>query len=441
MTHVLAFVLLLAPFLGMPVPPARADSPATIGGEHFLDAAGRPVFVLGANYEGPADRAWQMWEDGLFDRDLIGQDFRRARAANLSVLRVFVQRPLANDVLAGKWSKLDRVLDLADRHGLRLILTFADYAEVGVAKLAAVDAAVAKRYRGRPTIFAYDLKNEPRFGDLALAEYPPGVNAALQSPSLVAAVGETVPRERIGEYRASDQGRREIPARLDDDRAWVYANVLAAYRQLLQDAAAWARTNSSTSARYSRAPDSAAWDPLKTAMNDTLAAWLAPRLAALRAADPDRPIAVGHVDSIIASLPVNAWLDYRALHLYPSGSSAGIKASLAVFDDVSAAVPGKPMVVGEYGFSNETVDEEQSAALEAEMARAIRDRGGAGALKWMLNDFPNGANPRENAFGMYRADGSPKPVVAAFRALGTMRPVTRAAASDGDTPDRLAAPE
>src|SRR5687767_2914045 len=104
MTHILAFVLLLAPFLGMPVPAARAASSAAIGGEHFLDGAGRPVFVLGANYEGPADRAWQMWEDTLFDRDLIGQDFRRARAANLSVLRVFVQRPLASDVLAGKWS-------------------------------------------------------------------------------------------------------------------------------------------------------------------------------------------------------------------------------------------------------------------------------------------------------------------------------------------------
>ena len=43
------------------------------------------------------------------------------------------------------------------------------------------------------------------------------------------------------------------------------------------------------------------------------------------------------------------------------------------------------------------------------MVRGIRDRGGAGALKWMLNDFPNGANPRENSFGMFRADGSPKP--------------------------------
>ncbi len=419
MTLILA-LLLLAQSLGSA---SSAQPPLSIRGTHFADAAGRPLFLLGANYEGPADRAWQMWEDKQFDRALIEQDFRRARAANLSVLRVFIQRPLADDIRARKWAKLDRVLDLADRHGLKLILTFADYWEPDVAKLASVDAAVAARYRGRPTILAYDLKNEPRFGDLGLAIYPPGVNAALQDPALVAAVGETVARQDIGEFRTSDEGRRDIPARLTDDQAYAYANVLAGYRRFLQNAGAWARANDSTAARYARVEESAAWDALKVALNETFAAWLAPRLAALHSADPDRPVTVGHVDATIASLPVNDWLDYRTLHLYPTGSSAGIRASMAVFDDVRAALPWKPLVLGEYGFSNESLDEEQTAALEAEMARAARDRGGAGALKWMLNDFPTGASPRENAFGMYRADGSPKPVVAAFRALGTLRPI------------------
>jgi hypothetical protein len=55
--------------------------------------------------------------------------------------------------------------------------------------------------------------------------------------------------------------------------------------------------------------------------------------------------------------------------------------------------------------------------------RGFRDRGGAGAFKWMLNDFPQGFNERENAFGMYRGDGTAKPVVAAFKELGTLRPV------------------
>ena len=81
-----------------------------------MDRSDRPVFMLGANYEA-ADRAWQMWDDQLFDPMLIAQDLDRARAANLSVLRMFVQPPLAADIRAGRWAKLDRVLDLADRRG------------------------------------------------------------------------------------------------------------------------------------------------------------------------------------------------------------------------------------------------------------------------------------------------------------------------------------
>ena len=83
---------------------------------------------------------------------------------------------------------------------------------------------------------------------------------------------------------------------------------------------------------------------------------------------------------------------------------------------------GRPQVLGEFGFSTAALDEAEAAALEVATVLAARDAGAAGALKWMLNDFPGGASPRENAFGMYRADGSAKPVVAAFRALGELRP-------------------
>src|SRR5205809_5798778 len=123
-----------------------------------------------------------MWDDGHFDSNLIRQDFERARGAGVSVLRIFVQQSLANDIRAGRWAKLDEVLTVADRAQLKVILTFADYPEIRVANLVQVDGAVTSRYRGRPTILAYDLKNEPHFGDLALAEYPPSTYVALQDP-------------------------------------------------------------------------------------------------------------------------------------------------------------------------------------------------------------------------------------------------------------------
>lgn len=407
-----------------------AAAPAALDGEYVVDDGGQAVFVLGASYEGPSDRAWRMWDDDQFDSTLINRDFERARAANLSVLRIFVQRSLAADIRAERWSKLDRVLELADRSGLRLILTFADYEELDVSRLAQVDAAVAARYRGRPTIFAYDLKNEPRFWDLVLGSYPRGVRPPLHDPAWVPTVGETLARADVAEYRASEQGRREVPARLSDDQAYVYANLLAAYRRFLGDSEEWARARNSTVVRYLFSPDSSDWHPLFAALDDTLAAWIEPRLRAIRTADPDRPITLAHADAIIASLSANGRLDYRTLHRYPAASDEGIARGMAVFDDVRAVLPTKPLMLGEFGFSNADVDEEQSARLELQIARAVCDRGGAGALKWMLNDFPSGANPRQNAFGLYRGDGSAKPVVEAFRGLGRRRPLAPPLAAD-----------
>jgi hypothetical protein len=406
------------------VPKAGANAPVGVYGEHFVDGSGTPIFLLGVNYEGPADRAWQMWDDGRFEPGLISSDFQRARSAGVSVIRVFIQQSLADDIRAVRWSKLDHVLRLADQHGIKLILTFADYPEGRLANLIAIDAPVAARYRGRPTILAYDLKNEPRFGDLALSEYPPGAYVALQDRATAGLVGETIPRSEIAVYRTTEQGEARIPSRLNDEQAYVYANVLGAFLGFLDDAQAWARENDSTTVSYLSDADSSRWDALVDALNDTLATWTKLRIDSIRAADPEATITVGHVDPILASLPANNLLDYRTLHRYPSASSAGVESAMALFRDVRAAIPGKALVLGEFGFSNADVPEDRSGALEAELVQAVRDNGGAGALKWMLNDFPQGANPRENAFGMFRGDGTAKPVVGAFPGLAGLVPST-----------------
>src|SRR5438552_418211 len=57
---------------------ASASGPSGLRSGRFVDANGQPVFLLGANYEGPADRAWQMWDDGKFDPGLIAADLDRA---------------------------------------------------------------------------------------------------------------------------------------------------------------------------------------------------------------------------------------------------------------------------------------------------------------------------------------------------------------------------
>ena len=402
---------------------AAAPSAIVVQSGMLVDAAGQPFFALGVNYEGPADRAWHMWDNGQFDPGLIAKDLDHASAADVRVVRVFVQPGLVSDVRAGKFDKLDRFLDLADQRGLRVILTLADYSEASVANLASVGAKIAAHTQGRATLLALDLKNEPHFGDLALASYPPGTNAPLQDPATVAAVGETVARQDIPDFRTSDEGQKRIPARLNDDQAYVYINVLYAYLQFNTDAQGWALGHHTPIVQYMQSPDSAKWRPLENALNNALAGWLKPQLDAIRGADPGRLITLAQVDPFLASLPVNDWLDYRTLHRYPTTSADGIRQAINLFDAVKASDPAKPLVLGEFGFSNDATSENDTAQLELAVVRAVQNDGGAGALKWMLTDVPAGGNPKQDSFGMYRGDGSAKPVVAAFKSLAALSPV------------------
>jgi len=149
------------------------------------------------------------------------------------------------------------------------------------------------------------------------------------------------------------------------------------------------------------------------------------RVDALRGVEYDALLTVAHTDTILASLPANNLLDYRTIHRYPAASSAGIQAALQLFRDLRGAIPGKALVLGEFGFSNADVPEDRSAALEAELVRGVCESGGAGAVKWMLNDFPQGFNARENELGMFRGDGSAKPVVGSLRELGSLTPLSQ----------------
>jgi hypothetical protein len=415
MHRFLTYAVLLGLLIGLTPRPTYAQS------------TGFPAFLLGASYQGPPDRAWQTWDDGMFDPALVAADFDKAKAANLNVLRIFVQRALADDILASKWDKLDAVLDIADERSIQLILTLADYVEHDVSELAKLDFAIAQRYKGRATILAFDLKNEPRFADIALSVYP-GEAPPLQRRAALGPFRVVVPQGSIREYRQSTQGQNEVPERLNDDQAFVYVNLLGAYLRMLDEGRSWARANDSSVVRYVQSPAAAEWEPLRRALDDTLAAWMAPRLAAIRGADPDRYVTVAHVDPVLAVLPANGKLDYRTFHRYPGATSAAIRSTLDLFDDIRNASPAQPLVLGEFGYSNASVDEDASAALEQEVVQGVRDRGGAGAIKWMLNDIAFGSSDTENAYGIYRRDGTAKPVVAAFQSLGTIRPADRAPA-------------
>src|SRR4051812_30669827 len=126
-------LLLLAALLvlGVGVPPRQI---AQAAGPEAARPSSWPPFLLGASYEGPASRSWRgdywaWWADDLFDPQLVDADFARAEAAGLNTLRIMVQLELLRQIRDGNWTELDSVLDLADQHHLRLIVTLGDYDE------------------------------------------------------------------------------------------------------------------------------------------------------------------------------------------------------------------------------------------------------------------------------------------------------------------------
>ena len=408
---------------------ARPAAAASSGdGERLLGPNGVPLFVTGMNYEGPADRAWQMWDNDKFDAGLIDADFARAAAAGLTSLRVFVQAPMAVDIAAGKWDKLDQVVGLAEKRNLQLVVSLHDYGERDLARVAATAGQIAQRFRGRAGILAFDLKNEPRFGDVSLAKYASPV--PLQQHALIDAFGERLPRDQLGDYRASDEGVKTIPSYLSDDEAWIYINNLRLYREMLADATAWVKDHGGTTLEYLDDAAGQKWAPLIGAVNASLQAWLAPQVQAIRHADPARPITVDHVDAVLARLPANDDLDFQSFHRYPATSGASIRANLSVLTAIEQAHAGQPFVLSEFGYATDTVDPDHAGLDETAIVLGLLANHAAGGSKWMLNDMPQGFNMRERTLGAFRLDGSAKPVVAALAALRGYLDVTGSAPGD-----------
>jgi len=423
---VLRVVLIAVLILTTMSQPAMAASSSD--GERLLGPNGAPLFITGMNYEGPADRAWQMWEDGKFDAAAIDADLSRAAGGGVNTLRIFVQPALVVDLASGKFDKLDQVVSSAEKHNLQLIVSLHDYAERDLARVSATAGQIAQRYRGRPGILAFDLKNEPRFGDLSLTKYasPP----PLQQKSAIDALGARLPRDQLADYRASDEGTKTIPSYLSDDEAFIYVNNLRLYREMLAEATAWVKDHGGTTLDFLNDAAAVKWSPLPNALDGTLQAWLSPQLQAIHAADPARSITVDHVDAVLARLPANNVLDFVSLHRYPGTSAASIRASLSLLTTIANAHPGKPFVLSEFGYATESLDQDRAGLDETAIMLGLLARHAAGGAKWMLNDMPQGFNTRERTLGAFHLDGSPKPFVGAVAALHTYLSSTGSAPGD-----------
>jgi hypothetical protein len=150
-------------------------------GDDGRRAGTRPFVPWGFNYDRTAlDRRDVLLEDILRERpEQVGRDLAAMRAMGGNVARVFVATA---DILDGPdqvnpegLRRLDLLLDAARGSDMRLILVglanlrpatapaWVQKADDETMRLAQVTfwRAVARRCRGEPAIFAYDLQNEP----------------------------------------------------------------------------------------------------------------------------------------------------------------------------------------------------------------------------------------------------------------------------------------
>jgi endo-1,4-beta-mannosidase len=199
--------------------------------------------------------------------------------------------------------------------------------------------------------------------------------------------------------------------------------------------AVWAWDLGNESSNCTIPPDRAAGDR-----------WLERMTSVLRVADPGRLITVGthmedlETDRMIGPAEASRWCDVVCMHGYPmyaDWSTGPTDEQLVPFlADVTAWLAGGvPVLFAEFGHATAPrgrpptglqVRESEAAAYAARTLDALRATGAVGALLWCYADYDprlNGDPPldravHERTFGLWRADGTPKPAVAQISARG-----------------------
>jgi hypothetical protein len=391
---------------------------------HLATPQGSPFFILGVNYNGYFDRAWQMWDGQLYDPALIAQDFQKAQQSGFNALRLFVQGGLSQDLARGNFTKLDQTLSLAQDHQLAVLLTFNDNHSLDLGRVGELDGKIAQRYRGVDTLLGFDLENEPVFYNLAAAIYPAGYTAPIQTSRLLDHYGERASRaEAIDLQRA-----RRIPAHLSADQAYYYLNGLRLFLEYDRAINAFTQAGWGTLVDFMLAAEAEPWYVLIEVLDGTVESWLKARIDPVRATGNTHLLTLGWNWLHFAALPANRVLDFQSYHNYAALSLLGFKANLAHLQGLRAAFPHHPITFAEFGWSNQSgqspatsrfLDPRLTVLYEAATYAYLRANAFAGGFKWMLNDLKSSSNPYEANFGVFQVGDKAKPireVVRHFRA-------------------------
>ena len=166
------------------------------------------------------------------------------------------------------------------------------------------------------------------------------------------------------------------------------------------------------------------WPAYAGATDDaTGISWAARMCAAVRKADPGRPVSLGDgawdvlygQHNGLPALALRDVVDFFGPHFYPKETDA-LRHSLTGAFAVAMLEPlGKPILVEEFGCSSDQADDEYAADYYRTTLWTSFASGDCGALAWNSHDFtlahrrPYSHHPFELHFGLIRTDGTVKP--------------------------------
>lgn len=348
--------------------------------------AGGEAFRLGVNYW-PAEHAMDWL--AAYDPQVTRRDFARARAAGLDCLRIFLRwadvQPAEATIDAATLGHLVDAADAASESGATLIVT------LFVGHMSGVNWAPEWATGGTD-------------GDRRFRVLTPGAGSAartgLRNWYTDPAVGAA--QERV---------------------ATAAASALAGHP------AVWLWDLGNENSNCTVPPDAAAGS-----------AWLERMTAAIRAADPGRPITVGiHMEDLeddrrIGPAEVARHCEVVSMHGYPPYTTwadgptddrllpflALVTGWLAGGAEVLFEEFGLPTASSPGTGTGLLVDEGAAAAYTGRALDGLRAAGCSGALLWCFADYaphlhqqaPFDEAPHERSFGLWRSDGSAKPAVA-----------------------------
>lgn len=394
-------------------------------GKGFIDPASNQRFIpFGTNYFDP-HTGWapKLWRQ--FDPNRVTEHFQIMSDLGVNCARVFLTaatfQPEVDTVDEESLKKLDAMIAIARRAGIRLILTGPDHWEglpsywrpdrfAGEQALKALETfwqTLGRRYRGEPAIFAWDLLNEPHL------------------PWFVEAW-----RPKWNQWLETKYGNRE--------------GLRAAWTHTLGEQESWGHIAVPENEASQGNPRLLDWQLFREHLADR---WVRRQVEAIRKADPTHMVTVGNIQwgyplvrrgnpnlySAFNPRRQARWLDYVTIHFYPLlgrpfESQENWDRNLAYLQSVLAYCHvGKPVVLGEFGWYGGGAPRGQPPLTEDDQARWIvaeieASRPVAGGwLSWPFADSPDSTDMSKYG-GLVRSDMTRKPWGDTFRAYASRLP-------------------